>query len=157
MLRATSFLRARHVTRTPFDLVTLSHDQRRLRRKLLTLVHGDEVMVDLPEPTTFESGDVLVLEDGRLAEIIAAEEWLYEIRGRDPEHLMEIAWHLGNRHLPAEIEWKTGPGGPRILIARDHVMRDMLVGLGATVTETAEPFSPLRGAYHSHDHALLQP
>jgi urease accessory protein len=156
MLRATSFLRAGSATAIPFDLITLAHDERRLRRKLLTLVHGDEVLVDLPQTVSFESGDVLVLEDGRLAEIIAAEEDLYDVRGRDALHLMQLCWHLGNRHLPAEIEHEGNGDSAHILIKRDHVIRDMLLGLGATVTEISAPFSPMHGAYHhDHGHALL--
>ena len=67
-----------------------------------------------------------------------------DIRPRDSQHLIELAWHLGNRHLAAQIELE------RILIQRDHVIRDMLISLGATVTEVIEPFQPVRGAYHSH-------
>ena len=151
-LRAVSHLPAGHGRGIPFDLVTLAHDERRVRRKLLTLVHGDEVLVDFPDPVTLDDRSVLVLEDGRLVEVIAAEEMLYEIAGRDAEHLVRLAWHLGNRHLPAQLEQD------RILIKRDHVIRDMLVGLGARVTDISEPFFPERGAYHSHGdhpHALL--
>jgi urease accessory protein len=155
MLRATSIHRRGEYDGIPFDLAVLRHDQRRLRRRLLTLVHGDEVMVDLPETITLESGDALMLEDGRLAEIHAAEEDLFEIRGRDAMHLTELAWHLGNRHLPAQIVAEAEPPGPRILIARDQVIRTMLIGLGATVREVREPFSPVHGAYHNHNHALI--
>jgi urease accessory protein len=138
----------------PFDLVVLAHDERHLRRRVLTLVHGDKVLVDLPEPVSLDHGDVLVLDDGRRAEIIAAEEEVYDIRATGPVHLSQLAWHIGNRHLAAQIE------AGRILILRDHVIRDMLEGLGAKVTEVSEPFQPVRGAYsghgsghgHSHDH-----
>jgi len=146
MLRATSRLSADHGRGIPFDLIVLAADERRIRRKLLTLMHGDEVLVDFSDATTLEDRDVLVLEDGRLVEIIAADEYVYEITARDSEHLAKLAWHLGNRHLPAQIEKN------RIIIARDHVIRDMLMGLGATVTEVSEPFFPEHGAYHGHSH-----
>jgi urease accessory protein len=84
--------------------------------------------------------------------VLAAEEQLHEIRANDAEHLIRLAWHLGNRHLPAQLEQS------RILIKRDHVIRDMLVRLGAQVTDISEPFFPEHGAYHSHgdqSHALL--
>jgi urease accessory protein len=72
---------------------------------------------------------------------------------------MQPCWHLGNRHLKVQIEREWEGLGDRILILRDHVIRDMLIGLGATVTEISEPFHPQDGAYaHSHggeDHALL--
>ena len=137
---------------TPFDLAVLMHDERRVRRRMLTLVHGDSVLVDFPEPVTLADRSSLRLEDGRLVEIIAAEEQLYDIRGRDKEHLMRLCWHLGNRHLKTQIE------DGRVLILRDHVIRDMLQGLGAKVTDVTEPFHPEEGAYsHSHEpaHALL--
>jgi urease accessory protein len=91
----------------PFDVCVLYHDERRVRRKLLKLQHGDEVLVDFPQPVTLESGGLLELEDGRRAEIVAADENLYEVRGRDARHLMQLAWHLGNRHAKAQIarEW----------------------------------------------------
>lgn len=136
----------------PFELAILMHDERRVRRRMLTLVHGDTVLVDFPEPVTLADRSSLQLEDGRLVEIIAGEEQLYDIRGRDKEHLMRLCWHLGNRHLKTQIE------DERVLILRDHVIRDMLQGLGATVSEVSEPFHPEEGAYsHSHEasHALL--
>jgi urease accessory protein len=145
--------------RIAFDICVLDHDKRRVRRKLLTLQHGDEVLVDFPQPVTLESGGMLELADDRLVEIVAAEEKLYEIRARDAKHLMQLAWHLGNRHAKAQIEREWDGIGDRILILRDHVLRDMLIGLGASVTEVSEPFSPIEGAYtHSHggeEHALL--
>jgi urease accessory protein len=151
-LRAVSHLPAGHDGGAPWGLVTLTHDQRRIRRKLLPLASGDAVLVDLPTPATLEDHGALVLEDGRLVEIVAASEELYEITGTDQGHLVRLAWHLGNRHLPAQLE------AGRILIARDHVIRTMLLGLGARVVETVAPFSPEHGAYHGHgesSHALL--
>ncbi len=157
MPRAGSFIRADDLPAAggivPFDLAVLPHDERHLRRRVIELVHGDKVLVDLPEPVSLESGDVLVLEDGRHAEIIAAEEEVYDIRPKDAVHLAELAWHIGNRHLAAMIE------PDRILILRDHVIKAMLEGLGATVTEVSEPFEPVRGAYsggHAHGHGHEQ-
>ena len=144
---------------TPFELAVLPHDERRVRRRMIPLVHGDGVLVDFPGPVTLDDRDCLKLEDGRLVEIIAAEESLYEVTGRDPLHLMQIAWHLGNRHLKAQLELQNDLGSLRILILRDHVIRDMLMKLGATVTDVSEPFYPEEGAYsHGHGeavHALL--
>lgn len=126
----------------------LAHDERHLRRRAIELADGGKVLVDLPEPVTLADGDRLVLEDGRQVEIGAAPEELYDIRARDSVHLAELAWHIGNRHLAAAIE------ASRILILRDHVIKDMLAGLGAAVTDVVEPFTPVRGAYsgHGHDH-----
>jgi len=132
--------------RTPIDVVILTHDQRHVRRKLLHMQHDDVVMLDLKAPVLLAHGDLILTETGETIEVIAAEELLYEVTPRDRLHLVELAWHLGNRHLPAQIE------EARILILRDHVIRDMLTGLGASVREISEPFHPLRGAYHGHGH-----
>ena len=158
-LRAVAYHPPGH-GRDTWDIAVLGHDERRVRRRLIPLVHDDDVYVDFPAPVTMEQGGALELEDGRHVEIIAGEEQLYEVRGRDAKHLMQLCWHIGNRHAKAQIENEWEGIGDRILILRDHVLRDMLVGLGATVTEISEPFSPLEGAYHSHahggeEHALL--
>lgn len=151
MLRAVAILSPDHGQGTPFDLIVLAHDERRLRRKLLILQHGDEVMVDFPQTVTLTDRSVLQLDDGRLVEIIAADELLYEVRAATPAHLVRLAWHIGNRHTSAQLE------DNRILIKRDHVLKIMLEGLGATVTNVTEPFFAEHGAYHSHGegHALL--
>lgn len=152
MLRAVAILPPDHGQGVPFDLIVLEHDARRLRRKLLVLQHGDEVMVDFPQTVTLADRSVLQLEDGRLVEIVAAEELLYEVRGNSPAHLVRLAWHIGNRHTSAQLE------DSRILIKRDHVLKTMLEGLGARVTNVTEPFNAEHGAYHSHSdqaHALL--
>ena len=137
----------------PFGTLTLDSADRHLRRKLITTNQGDKVMVDLPEAVLLADGDRLVLEDGRTIEIIAAKEKLYDVRAGETVPLRHLAWHLGNRHLAAQID------EDRILIRRDHVIRDMLTGLGAKVEETIELFQPVHGAYHhahghdeSHDH-----
>lgn len=139
-------------TIAPSGRAVLAHDERHLRRRAIELADGSKVLVDLPEPVALNDGDRLVLEDGRHIEIIAAPEDVYDIRARDAVHLSELAWHIGNRHLAASIE------AGRILILRDHVIKAMLEGLGATVRDVSEPFKPVRGAYsvghdHGHGHA----
>jgi urease accessory protein len=151
--RAGSFIRAAEAQTAiqPFDVAVLEHDERHLRRRVLSLRNGGQVLVDLLEPVALGDGDLLVLDDGRHVGIVAPSEEVYDVRARDAVHLAELAWHIGNRHLPAAIE------ADRIVILRDHVIRDMLEGLGASVAEAVEPFNPLRGAYsghgtHGHDH-----
>ena len=146
MPRALSHLPSGHDRGAAIDSITLAHDERRLRRKLLTGRNGTEVTVDFPNTITLEHGGALELEDGRLVEIIAAQEMLYEVRAKDAAHLLRLAWHIGNRHTPAQLD------AERILIKRDHVLKDMLQGLGATVSDIAEPFFAEHGAYHSHAH-----
>ncbi|SIT53943.1 Urease accessory protein UreE [Mesorhizobium prunaredense] len=131
----------------PYDRAVLAHDERHLRRRAIETARSDRVLVDLPEPVALNDGDRLVLEDGRHIEIVAAEEPLYDIRAESAVHLAELAWHIGNRHLAAAIE------AERILILRDHVIKTMLEGLGATVSDVSEPFAPVRGAYSGHSHA----
>ena len=147
--RSTQILSPGPADKTPLHTIALAHDQRHLRRKLLHLDNDDVVMLDLKEPVMLADGDLLVLDTGDYVRIAATHEPLYDIRSRDPLHLIELAWHLGNRHLPAEI-WQD-----RILILRDPVIKAMLEGLGAKVAEVTEPFQPMRGAYHGssgHDH-----
>ncbi len=127
--------------------VLLAHDERHLRRKAIALDDGSRVLVDLAEPVVLADGDCLVLDDGSHIAVAAARESLLEVRGRDPRHLAELAWHIGNRHLLAAVE------AERILILRDHVIEAMLAGLGACLRSVEEPFSPVRGAYAGHgDH-----
>lgn len=144
MLRATSHTHASNDE--PFGTLILDSTDRHLRRKLVTTNQGYEVMIDLPEAVLLADGDRLVLEDGRTIEIVAAKEKLYEVRAGEGVPLRHIAWHLGNRHLAAQID------EDRILIQRDHVIRAMLEGLGASVADVIERFQPVHGAYHNHGH-----
>lgn len=149
MLRAISVLAPGEPHSPPADTVVLPHDGRHLRRKLLHPESGGMIMLDLKETVMLVDGDLLSLDDGTCLKVVAAEEDLLEIVARDRLHLIELAWHLGNRHLAAQVE------EGRILILRDHVIEDMLNGLGARVRHVREPFQPVRGAYHSggHGHA----
>ena len=128
------------------DSITLDAQDRSIRRKLIKTDSGKDVLVDLPLTAYFEDGDHLELDDGTYLEICAAEEDLYEITGSSPAHISQLAWHIGNRHVPAQIEYN------RILIKRDHIIKAMLLGLHATVIETRDQFEPLHGAYHAHGH-----
>lgn len=141
--------------KTALASAILAHDERHLRRRAIELTDGARVLVDLPGAIALEDGDALLTEDDRAIAIIAADEPLYDIRAQDQLHLARLAWHLGNRHLAAAIE------PDRILILRDHVIKAMLEGLGAEVSETLARFQPVRGAYsghgnghrgHSHEH-----
>lgn len=130
----------------PVDKVTLDYEERCRRRIAMTGDGGLAFLLDLAAATTLQEGDALVLEDGRFVEVKAKSEDLLEIRGRDPLHLMTLAWHLGNRHLAAQIE------AERILIRHDRVIADMLERQGARLRQVREPFSPERGAYAQHGH-----
>ena len=115
------------------DHVSLDYDARFLRRRVITTLAGTKILVDLPRTTSLSHGDALETVDGKLVGVIAAPEPLLEITGSD---LHRIAWHVGNRHTPCQIE------AARLLIQRDAVIADMLTRLGADVREVTEPFTP---------------
>ncbi len=153
MIRATQVRGQHRFTEAPVDTVVLDFDDRHRRRMAMTGTRGLEFLLDLEHAVALRGGDALVLEDGRLIEVVAAPEPLLEIRGRDPHHLVRVGWHLGNRHLPTQIMAKA------LRIRRDHVIEAMVKGLGARVIEIEAPFDPEGGAYadaghaHGHDHA----
>lgn len=131
------------------DRVTLDQDGRHRRRMVLTGERGLHFLLDLPRAVQMRHGDGLKLSDGRIVRVEAAPEKLLEVRAQTPAHLLKLAWHLGNRHLAAQVE------EDRILIRYDHVIAHMLEHLGATVAMVTLPFDPEAGAYgdaHSHSH-----
>ena len=112
---------------------------------MIALNTGDNVLIDFEKAIKLEDGDCLVLDDGKLVRVASLPEDLLEVRGKDLHHLARLAWHIGNRHLDAQIEHT------RILIRPDHVIEKMLEGQGATFSKTREIFSPENGAYaHAH-------
>jgi urease accessory protein len=146
MIRATK-VRAQHRwTQAPADTVVLDFDDRHRRRMAMTGTRGLTFLLDLENAVVLRGGDALVLEDSRLIEVVAAPEPLAEIRGGDPQHLVRLAWHLGNRHLPTQV---TAKG---LRIRRDHVIEAMVKGLGARVIEIEAPFDPEGGAYAGGGH-----
>jgi urease accessory protein len=147
MIRATQVRSQYRWIEPPADTVVLDFDDRHRRRMAMTGTRGLEFLLDLANAIALRGGDALVLEDGRLIEVVAAPEPLVEIRGADPHHLVRVAWHLGNRHLPTQIM----PKGLRI--RRDHVIEAMVKGLGARVIEIEAPFDPEGGAYADGMHA----
>lgn len=149
MMRAQSFQRRGLWGGKPADQVTLDYDDRCRRRIAMTGDAGLAFLLDLAATTHLKEGDALVLDDGRLIEIKAKSEDLIEIRGSNPLHLMTLAWHLGNRHLAAQIE------AERIVIRHDPVIAHMLEHQGARIRRVREPFNPEGGAYsadHTHGH-----
>lgn len=130
------------------DRVVLDYDARLLRRRRLVTEEGFAFLVDLPQVTGLDTGDRFELTDGRLIEVVAAEEGLVEVRGDLPR----LAWHIGNRHTPCQID------ADRLVIRQDHVLETMLTGLGASLGNFVGSFRPEGGAYGlgrpmGHDHA----
>ena len=149
MIRATKVREQHRWSEAPADTVVLDFDDRHRRRMAMTGTRGLEFLLDLENAVALRGGDALVLDDNRLIEVVAAPEPLFEIRCSDPHHLIRIAWHLGNRHLPTQII------GKGLRIRRDHVIEAMVKGLGARVIEIEAPFDPEGGAYagggHGHE------
>lgn len=150
MIRATRVLRRDTLSNGEIiDRVVLDHGDRHRRRVAMRGVGGFGFLLDLPEPTVLEDGDALMLEDGRLVWVEAAPERLLEIRAPSDHALKRLIWHIGNRHIAAEI------GADAIWIADDHVLAAMVRGLGGTAVRVERPFQPEGGAYaggHDHGH-----
>lgn len=150
MLRATGILQSAPLASNFADVIALDYDQRRRRRIVHAARGGLRFMVDLAAAPFVKGGDAFVLEDGRLILVEAAPEPLMEIACADPQHLARLAWHIGNRHLAAELRHNA------IRIRSDHVIKDMALGLGAHVEPLMAPFDPERGAYREPSHGHHQ-
>ncbi|WP_411817461.1 urease accessory protein UreE [Hyphococcus sp. DH-69] len=146
-------MRAIKIISPPFkaiDTITLDEQGRMRRRFQFNTDSGMSFTLDLPTSRLIRHGQGLELEDGRVIEVRAKPEPLYELTTADRQSFAALAWQLGNRHLQAQIF------EDRILIRRDHVIKEMVIGLGAKVTEVEAPFDPQTGAYdhhHSHSHS----
>jgi urease accessory protein len=123
------------------DRVTLDFDRRSRRRAVLCTEARRDILLDLAEAAHLRDGDALVLGDGSLVMVAAEAEPLVEIAAETPELLIRIAWHLGNRHIPTQSM------GAGLRIRADHVIADMVRGLGGQVTAILSAFDPEGGAY----------
>jgi urease accessory protein len=126
---------------TAVDHIVLTFDERHRRRLRYVACGGTTFLLDLPRAAVLHAGDGLRLEDGRIVEVEASPEQLVEVTAADAATLVRLAWHIGNRHVPAQLE------PHRILIRDDAVIVNMLHGLGATVTPVMAAFTPEAGAY----------
>lgn len=128
------------------DTITLDETARHRRRTTMTSDNGVEFLLDLPQARLLRHGECLLLEDGRLIEVVAAPEKLLGVRGKNARHLLALTWQIGNRHLAAQIF------DTHLLIRYDPVIAKMLEGLGAILEQLDAPFDPEGGAYqHSSD------
>ena len=132
---------------TAIDAVVLDADERHRRRVTLAGERGTVFLLDLPQARALRDGDGLVLEDGAIVRVAGKPEPLTEIAAASPHELARLAWHIGNRHTDVQVV------GDRLRIRRDHVLEDMLRGLGAELTPIEAPFGPEPGAYHRHREA----
>ena len=124
----------------------LPFEERCKSRAQVKLTSGEEVALRLPRGEILRGGDMVVASDGRIIEVLAAKESVVEVKYGSAAQLARAAFHLGNRHVPVQI----GDGWLRF--AGDHVLEDMLRGLGASLSTLQAPFEPEEGAYAGHDH-----
>jgi urease accessory protein len=124
---------------TAIDRVVLDADERHRRRITLTGECGTAFLLDLPRATALRDGDGLVLEDGSIVRVAGKPESLVEIAAASAHELARLAWHIGNRHTDVQVVGET------LRIRRDHVLEDMLRGLGARLVPVEAPFDPEPG------------
>jgi urease accessory protein len=129
------------------DQLVLPFDLRQRSRLRVTLKSGLEAALMLDRGTILRGGDLLETDDGRVVEIVAAPQTVTDVTAKTPQALMCAAYHLGNRHVPLQV----GDGWLRL--EQDHVLNEMLIGLGMTTINKEAPFEPEAGAYgggHKH-------
>ena len=149
MQRVTAVRGAAEVDRTRIiDRVVLDAGDRQRRRIVLTGEKGTRLLLDFEKPVTLRDGDGLVLEDGSVVLVAGQAEPLVEIRAGTPSDFVRLAWHIGNRHTDAQFT------GEAFRIRRDHVLEEMVKGLGARTSVVEAPFEPEPAAPHGgrHDH-----
>lgn len=149
----------RRTDQPPTDRVALAYDERKRSRLRVTLASGAEAGIFLERGDHLRANDRLLAEDGSaVVEIVAAPERLSEAVADTPLLFARAAYHLGNRHVPVQIITETGGG--RLRFQTDHVLAEMLRGLGCSVDEREAPFEPEAGAYggqHTHgEHAAAE-
>jgi len=128
------------------DRVALDGHERHRRRVVLTGEGGTTFLLDLPQATALRDGDGVVLDDGGIVRVVGRAEPLVEVTAADSHALARLAWHIGNRHVEVQIV------GDCLRIRRDHVIEEMLRGLGARLAPVEAPFDPEHGAYQQHTH-----
>jgi urease accessory protein len=137
----------------------LPYETRCRSRFRAALCDGEPAAVLLERGQILRGGDRLVGDDGRLVEVRAAPEQVSTAHGTDAAQLLRAAYHLGNRHVALQI------GGGWVRYLHDHVLDEMVQGLGLRVQVEQAPFEPEAGAYaavsgahgqrreHAHEHA----
>ena len=151
MRRVTNYHYPGHWQGEVVATLTLPYADRHRRRIRLNDDSGESFMLDLPHATRFDEGGGLELAGGGFIKVCAAEEEVIDITCRSTIHAAQVAWHIGNRHAPVQL-LQDG----RLRIVSDHVLMQMLEGLGAQLQQIKAPFDPERGAYsggHQHEHS----
>ena len=148
MLRVVSVIRKADIESAKVvDRVILDSNDRRRRRMVLASEKGAEILLDLERPATLGDGDGLLLDNGSVIQVSGKPECLLEIESTSPRESARLAWHLGNRHTEVQFI------GDRTRIRHDHVLEDMLRGLGARITSLEAAFDPEAAvSQHGHSH-----
>lgn len=142
------------------DELILPFDLRKKSRVRVRLQSGIEAALQLPRGSILRGGDYLLSGDGRAIKVIAANEPIMRVSAENAVQLMRAVYHLANRHVPLQIGCDSARAGEQsskgwLQLERDHVLKEMLIGLGMTVNEISAPFEPEAGAYgggHHHHH-----
>ena len=129
------------------DRVVLDADDRLRRRIVLTTEKGQKLLLDFPQPMMLRDGDGLVLEDGSVVVVAGQAEELLELSTKAPLDFVRLAWHIGNRHTDVQFT------GNALRIRQDHVLEEMVKGLGARVKPLEAPVDPEPAAPHGHAHS----
>ena len=138
-------------TEEAFETVALTFDTRQKSRFRATLDNGDDIGVDLPRTGILRSGALIATEQGEILKVNAKAEHLMQVTAKTDFELLKAAYHLGNRHVPLMLT------PTALYFEPDHVLAEMVQGLGLVVTEVDHPFEPESGAYaqHAHSHERL--
>ncbi|HEE5795406.1 TPA: urease accessory protein UreE [Acinetobacter baumannii] len=133
-----------------FETVELTFDTRQKTRFRAALASGVDIGADLPRTGILRSGSYIATQEGDVLRVDAKPERLMKVTAQTEFDLLKAAYHLGNRHVPLMLT------PTALYFEPDHVLAEMVEGLGLAVTETDHPFEPESGAYaqHSHDHRL---
>ncbi|MEC8886316.1 MAG: urease accessory protein UreE [Pseudomonadota bacterium] len=133
-----------------FESLELTFDTRQKSRFRATLKNGVDIGADLPRTSILRSGSFIATEQGDVLRVDAKAERLMQVSSQDPFELLKAAYHLGNRHVPLMLT------PTALYFEPDHVLAEMIIGLGLMVNEVEHPFEPESGAYaqHQHDHRL---
>ena len=141
MLKVERILASGEWRNVAADAITLDYEDRVRRRRVMTADGGTRFLLDLPRPVTLADGDGLALDDGLVVSVRAAPEPLVEIAAASAQELVKLAWHIGNRHVPAQVLEGC------LRLRADHVIVDMLRRLGAEARPVTAAFNPEGGAY----------
>ena len=131
------------------DKLVLPFDRRQKSRLRVRLESGEEAGLMLERGTILRGGDCLQADDGRVILVVAADEPVLHVTADTPQQLARAAYHLGNRHVPLQ------GGEDWLRLEQDHVLKEMILGLGVNAVELSSPFEPEAGAYgggHRHQH-----